>query len=86
MKADYSNGKNYPHTKRGRGWRYWLAELNTHLNNQADVITIPLPPLATVPLPRSASTTLGLAARYETRRRAVKRRATYVRQIGYTGV
>jgi hypothetical protein len=27
----------------GRSWRYWLAELNNHLTNQTDVLTVPLP-------------------------------------------
>ena len=27
----------------GRSWRYWLAELNLHLTNQTDVLTMPLP-------------------------------------------
>ena len=26
-----------------RSWRYWLAELNVHLTNQTDVLTVPLP-------------------------------------------
>ena len=26
-----------------RSWRYWLAELSVHLNNQTDVLTVPLP-------------------------------------------
>jgi hypothetical protein len=26
-----------------RSWRYWLAELNNHLTNEADVLAVPLP-------------------------------------------
>jgi hypothetical protein len=26
-----------------RSWRYWLAEINVHLTNQTDVLTLPLP-------------------------------------------
>jgi hypothetical protein len=26
-----------------RSWRYWLAELNLHVFNQTDVLTMPLP-------------------------------------------
>jgi len=26
-----------------RSWRYWLTELNLHLTNQTDVLTMPLP-------------------------------------------
>jgi hypothetical protein len=32
-------------------WRYWLAELNSHLINQTDVLAVPLPETATILYP-----------------------------------
>ena len=46
-----------------RSWRYRLAELNIHLTNQTDVLTVPAAGAAAIPLPGPAAAALGLASR-----------------------
>ena len=77
-------GEHYPHdvrfgTTRGslstlflsRSWRYRLAELNNHLTNQTNALTLLLPGRLRFSLFDPAGPTLGLPSRQKTRRKLI---------------